>query len=108
MPGWFDFTTHDYGTFAFSLKSEDGVSLLRSETYDSKAAAENGIASVQKNSALDERSEPKESSDGRFFVNLKAGNHQVIGTSSLYKTAEDRAVAIALTKACGSTEVVKS
>jgi hypothetical protein len=32
----------------------------------------------------------------------------VIGTSSLYKTAEDRAVAIELTKACGSAEVVKA
>jgi uncharacterized protein YegP (UPF0339 family) len=108
MPGGFDFTIHDNGTFAFSLKSEEGASLLRSETDESKAAAENGIASVQKNSPLDERYELKESSDGRFFFNLKAGNHQVIGTSSLYKTAEDRAVAIELTKACGSAEVVKA
>ena len=45
----------------------------------------NGIQSVQTNSPVDARYDRKEASDGRPFFNLKAGNHQIIGTSQMYK-----------------------
>ena len=54
--------------------------------YESKAAAENGIASIQKNSGDDARYERKESSNGKPYFNLKAGNGQVIGKSEMYES----------------------
>ena len=82
--------------------------ILRSEQYDSKAAAQNGIASVQKNCAADERFERKDAADGRFYFNLKAGNHQVIGTSQMYKTAASRDAGIESVKTNGSTMQIKT
>ncbi|WP_343222995.1 YegP family protein [Lysobacter sp. ESA13C] len=45
--------------------------------------AEDDIESLKKNSALDERYECKDSSNGKPMFNLKASNGQVIGTSEL-------------------------
>lgn len=94
------------GQFNFSLKGADGQTLLRSEQYDAKASAQNGIASVQSNSGNDARYETKTASDGRPYFNLKAGNHQVIGTSPMFADAAACAAAIAACKAAGSTTVV--
>jgi len=55
------------------LKAGNAEVILRSEQYETKAAAENGIASVQKNCALDERFDRKSAADGRPFFNRKAG-----------------------------------
>ena len=94
------------GQFNFALKGADGQSLLRSEQYDSKPSAHNGIASVQSNSGNDARYEKKTASDGRHYFNLKAGNHQVIGTSPMYADEAACNAAIAATKAAGSTTTV--
>jgi uncharacterized protein YegP (UPF0339 family) len=107
MAGWYELKQNDKGQFAFSLKAGNAEVILRSEQYDSKAAAENGIASVQKNSPVAERYERKESSDGRFFFNLKAGNHQVIGSSQMYQSAASRDKGIESVMANGPSETVK-
>jgi uncharacterized protein YegP (UPF0339 family) len=57
--------------------------ILTSELYNAKGSAEDGIESVKKNSALDERYERKDSSSGKPMFNLKASNGQAIGTSGL-------------------------
>lgn len=108
MAGCFELKANDKGQYAFSLKAANGESILRSETYESKASAENGIASVQKNSADDARYERKDASDGRFYFTLKAGNHQVIGTSQMYKTAAARDAGIESVKTHGPTAEVKA
>lgn len=108
MAACFELRTTDKGQYSFSLKAGNGESILRSETYESKASAENGIASVQKNSPDDARYERKDASDGRFYFTLKAGNHQVIGTSQMYKTAAARDEGIAAVKANGPTATVKA
>ncbi|MGM2788784.1 YegP family protein, partial [Bacillus cereus group sp. Bce018] len=77
------------------------------ELYTSKSAAENGIASVRTNSPQDERYEKKTASNGKFHFNLKAGNHQVIGSSQLYATEQSRDKGIASVKTNGSTQTVK-
>jgi uncharacterized protein YegP (UPF0339 family) len=94
------------GQFNFALKGDDGQTLLRSEQYDAKASAQNGIASVQSNSGNDARYDTKTASDGRPYFNLKAGNHQVIGTSPMFADAAACQAAIAACKAAGSTKVV--
>ncbi len=107
MAGWYELSSNDKAQFSFVLKAGNGEVVLRSEQYESKAAAENGIASVQKSSPLDERYERKQASDGRPYFNLKAANHQVIGSSQMYQTEAGRENGIASVKANGPTEVVK-
>ncbi len=108
MAGWYELTKNDKGQFFFVLKAGNAEVILRSEQYESRAAAEGGIASVQKNAPADERYERKDASDGRFYFNLKAANHQVIGTSQMYKAAASREVGIESVKSNGPTTTIKS
>jgi uncharacterized protein YegP (UPF0339 family) len=107
MPGIFELKKNDSDQFSFSLTAESGETILRSELYETKPSAQNGIASVQKNSPSDERYERKVATDGRFYFTLKAANHQVIGTSPMYKSADGRDASIASVKANGATATVK-
>jgi len=107
MSGWYELSVNDKGQYSFVLKAGNNEIILRSETYQTKASAENGIASVQQNSPLDERYERKDASDGRPFFNLLAANHQVIGTSQLYQSAANRDVGIDSVKANGATTTIK-
>lgn len=108
MAGWYELSSNDQGKFSFTLKAGNGEVVLRSEQYDSKAAAENGIRSVQTNSPQDERYDRKDASDGRCYFNLKAGNHQVIGTSQMYKDAAGRDKGIESVKTNGPGTTVKT
>ncbi|HID3974558.1 TPA: YegP family protein [Enterobacter cloacae] len=107
MSGWFELNKSSDGQFRFVLKAGNGEIILTSELYTSKSATENGIASVRTNSPQDERYEKKTASNGKFHFNLKAGNHQVIGSSQLYATEQSRDKGIASVKTNGSTQTVK-
>ena len=74
------------GEFQFNLKAGNGQTILASEGYATKAACENGIESVRKNAQDDGRFERKESSNGKHYFNLKAGNNQIIGNSEMYES----------------------
>jgi uncharacterized protein YegP (UPF0339 family) len=106
MPGWFELSRNDKGQYGFVLKAGNGETILRSEQYESKAAAQNGISSVQANSPQDARYERKTASDGRAYFVLKAANHQVIGTSQMYASESSRDNGIASVTGNGpSTDV---
>lgn len=107
MAGWYELSKSSDGQFRFVLKAGNAETILTSELYTTRAAAENGIASVQKNSPDDARYELKEASNGKFFFNLKAANHQVIGTSQMYVSEATRATGIASVKANGPSTTVK-
>ncbi|EPW3922507.1 YegP family protein [Enterobacter sichuanensis] len=107
MSGWFELSKSSDGQFRFVLKAGNGEIILTSELYTSKSAAENGIASVRTNSPQDERYEKKTASNGKFHFNLRAGNHQVIGSSQLYATEQSRDKGIASVKTNGSSQTVK-
>jgi uncharacterized protein YegP (UPF0339 family) len=108
MAGWYELGSNDKGQFSFVLKAGNAETILRSEQYNTKAAAENGIKSVQTNCGNDARYDRKDASDGRCYFNLKAGNHQVIGTSQMYKTAAGRDNGIESVKTNGSSTTVKA
>jgi uncharacterized protein YegP (UPF0339 family) len=76
--------------YYFHLKAGNGETILASEMYVSKASAENGIESVKKNAPDDKRYERKETKNGQYMFNLKAANHEVIGTSESYTTVAAR------------------
>jgi len=85
----FETFTDKAGQFRFRLKAANGEIILASEGYTTKAARDNGIASVRTNSSNDARYERKETKAG-FSFNLKAANGQVIGTSEVYTSAQAR------------------
>lgn len=107
MAGWFELSNSSDGQFRFVLKAGNAEIILTSELYKQKASALNGIASVQKNSNLDERYERKEAKNGKPYFNLKAANHQVIGNSQMYASEAARDNGIKSVKANGSTDVIK-
>ena len=90
MPGKFEVYKDKAGEFRFRLKSGNGETILSSEGYSSKSGCTNGIESVQKN-CLDEGCFDKSTTaGGKFRFNLKAKNHQVIGTSQSYASEASR------------------
>jgi uncharacterized protein len=88
--GKFVVLTRKNGEFQFNLKAGNGEIILTSEGYSAKASCLNGIESVRKNAADDDRFERKEAKNGKFLFNLKASNGQVIGNSELYESASGR------------------
>ena len=86
------------GQFHFRLQAANGEPILRSEMYTSKSSAENGIASVRTNAPLDERYERKSAANGQPMFNLKAANHEIIGTSETYSSVAAREQGIASVK----------
>ena len=90
MAGKFELYKDKAGEFRFRLKAGNGENILASEGYKEKSSAENGIASVKKNAADDARYDRKTSDSGKFHFNLKAANHQVIGSSQMYESESGR------------------
>lgn len=88
--GKFVIKTAKNGQFYFNLKADNGQVILSSEQYTTKSACNNGISSVKENSKLDERFDSKQSTNGKYYFNLKARNGQIIGTSELYETSSGR------------------
>ncbi|WP_313805951.1 YegP family protein [Flavobacterium sp.] len=88
--GSFLITKRSNGEFQFVLKAGNGQVILASEGYTTKAACENGIESVKKNSQDDARFDRLESKNGKPYFNLKATNGQIIGNSEMYESVSAR------------------
>lgn len=106
MAGWFELDKSVNSQYKFVLKAGNGEVILTSELYTTKNSAENGIASVQANCQLNERYDLKDSSNGKFYFNLKAANHQVIGTSQMYASKQSRDTGITSVKTNGTTATI--
>jgi uncharacterized protein YegP (UPF0339 family) len=76
--------------FQFVLKAGNGQVILASEGYATKAACENGIESVRKNSQVEARFDKLEAKNGKLYFNLKATNGQIIGNSEMYESLAAR------------------
>ena len=84
MAGKFEIYEDKAGEFRFRLKAGNGENVGASEGYKAKASAKNGVESVKKNSTMPERYEVFEGKNGKWYFNLKAGNHEVILSSQGY------------------------
>ena len=73
--GKFVLKTATNGQTYFRLQAGNGESILASEMYKTKAAAEKGIESVRINSIDDVRYERKLSAKGQPMFNLKAARN---------------------------------
>ena len=107
MAGWYELTKSDKGQYSFVLKAGNNEVILRSEQYEAKASANNGIESVQKNSPDDARYARNTAKDGRPYFNLKAGNHQIIGTSQMYASEASCDGGIKSVKTNGPSTTIK-
>ena len=86
MAGKFVIKKAKNGQFYFNLKAGNGETILTSEMSKSKASANNGIASVKKNSTDPGRYDRRVNKAGKDYFVLKAANHQVIGNSEAYNS----------------------
>jgi uncharacterized protein YegP (UPF0339 family) len=107
MSGWFELHRNDKGHFHFVLKAGNAETILSSQVYRVKRSALKGIASVQTNGLDDARFERKTAKNGKPYFDLKAANHQVIGTSQMYSTEAHRDVGIASVKTNAASKQVK-
>jgi uncharacterized protein YegP (UPF0339 family) len=80
--------------FSFTFVDDSGKMVLRSENYKAKDSASKGINSVKKNCTEDKRYVLKESANGMFFFNVKSANGQVVATSAMYPSEQERTEAI--------------
>jgi hypothetical protein len=88
MPGHFELKKDAKGKYMFNLKAANNEVVLTGESYSSKTAAQDGIASVIKNAASDKNFERKKSSDDKPYFTLKsADNGQTLGRSEMYSSA---------------------
>ena len=94
------------GKFHFVLKAENTQTILTSQLYIEKNSALKGVASVQANCADDNNYERLDSKNDKFYFNLKAPNHQIIGTSQMYTTAQSRDKGIESVKKNGACEII--
>ena len=85
MAGKFEIKQSANGKYHFNLKAGNGQIILSSEMYESKAACENGIASIKKNAGDAGKYDRRTSSAGDPYFVLKAGNGQEIGRSETYQ-----------------------
>ncbi len=74
------------GQYYFNLTAGNGEIMLQSEGYTSKQSALKGIESVRKNGAVATSYEINPASNGEYFFDVKAGNHEIIGHGETYKT----------------------
>lgn len=106
MAGKFELKQAKNEEFYFNLLNEDGKVILTSEMYKTKASAENGIESVQKNAPDDARYERLTSANGKPYFVLKAGNHQIIGQSQMYDSEDKRELSIEQAKQLAAAAAV--
>jgi uncharacterized protein len=93
--------------FMFNLKAGNHETILTSERYSSKQAAEGGIASVKTNAAIDSRYQRKTSSAGQPYFALTASNGQTIGVSEMYSSTSAMESGITSCKTNGPSATTK-
>lgn len=93
--------------FMFLLKAGNHETILTSQRYTTKAAAQKGIASVQKNGGEDKHFKKLTAKNGAPYFTLNAGNGEVIGTSEMYSAEAACEKGIASVKTNASTTVIK-
>lgn len=88
--GYFSLRSSSDKQYFFNLHADNHERILTSERYTTRAAAHNGIASVKENAPDEKSYEKLAGKGGQFYFNLRAKNHQVIGTSEQYSSERSR------------------
>jgi len=107
MSGKFELKKGKSGKFSFNLKAPNGQVILTSQTYKTKAAAQNGIKSVCTNCKKNAGFEQKASKKGEPYFVMLAANKQVIGKSQMYASRTSMLNGIASVKKNAAKAEVK-
>lgn len=91
FPQFTKFQDPETDLFYFSYLDDDDSVMFRSEGYPTESARDNGIDSVMRNWDIEERYKIVQFPDGKWYVSLRAGNHQEIARSCGYDTEEEAA-----------------
>lgn len=86
MAGKFVLKQGTSGKWSFNLKAGNGEIILTSETYESKAAALNGIDSVKRNAGNAANYDRRVAKNNEPYFVLLAANKQIIGRSETYSS----------------------
>lgn len=86
MPAKFQLKRSVDGRYVFNLKSENGETVLTSQTYASRGSALTGMESVRKNVSQATRFERKVAKNGAAYFVLLAANGKQIGRSETYSS----------------------
>lgn len=99
--GKFIITKRLNGEFQFNLKSNNGLVILTSEGYLTKASCESGIESVKRSSQDAVLFQKEKASNGKHYFVLKASNGHIIGISQMYSSdfATEKGIASVKTNA---------
>jgi len=90
MPGFYEIKVNESGQASFVLKADNGEVILRSESYQARASAENGIASVRTHCVEPANYVTLDAKDGSLYFNLIAANGLIVGTSQMYRSEAAR------------------
>ncbi len=82
------FKSEKNGKYYFNLKARNNQVILASQGYADISGVKTGIASVKRNAVSKNNFLIKNSTDGKVFFNLVAGNNQVIGHSQVYASKD--------------------
>src|SRR5688572_29214113 len=105
--GKFVITKRVNGEFQFSLKAGDGETILSSEGYSTKSNCQNGIDSVKRNAADENKYDRKIAANGKFYFTLEAANGQTIGISELYENETGRNIGIQSVKTMAPNAIIQ-
>ena len=98
MAGKFVLKKTKAGNFVFNLVASNGQTILSSESYKSKRAAENGIESVRKNAGKKSNYEERVGKNKKPYFVLMAAKKEIIGQSEMYASTTNMRNGIASVK----------
>lgn len=104
--GYYEIKQAKDGQYHFNLKASNHEIILSSELYTTKAACQNGIASVQKNSQEESLYQRREAMNGKMYFVLRAKNMQEIGRSEMYDSDAACDNGIASVMKCGDVDKI--
>ena len=93
------------GVFNFSLKTENGETILVSKPYFSKGSAINDISELQHICNYENYYQRNVSAGNEHYFELQTPRRKIIGTSPMFSSAESMENAIGLAKSVGTTKV---
>jgi hypothetical protein len=74
------------GSFYFHLTAANHEVMLASEGYETRMGALGGVLAVLDDGGDLSSYDIREATNGQFYFNIEAGNHEIIATSELYTT----------------------
>lgn len=108
MSGSYELHKDNEGAFNFSLKTEDGETILTSKPYYSKGSAINDIAEMQHICNYENHYQRNVSAGNEHYFELQTPKHRTIGTSPMFSSVESMENAIGMAKSVGTTKIINT